>query len=174
MTADEATHQDRLDDAVTLRPMRWWDIEHVAQLERLAFLQDSWSTGQFWAELAGVPDSGHYLVADRGGDVVGYAGLAVLADEGWVQTIAVRVDRRGRGVGAALLAALVVEARRRRVVAVLLEVRVDNAPALGLYERFGFERLAVRRGYYAGGTRDGAVLRLSLQERALQGRAVEK
>jgi len=51
---------------------------------------------------------------------------------------------------------------------------VDNEPALGLYERFGFERLAVRRGYYANGTRDAAVLRLSLQQPALQGRAVEK
>ncbi len=167
MTADEATRQERRDDAVALRPMRWWDIEAVAELERRAFPHDSWSTGQFWAELAGVPDSGHYLVAVRGGDIVGYAGLAVLADEGWVQTLAVRADRRGGGVGASLLAALMAEARRRRVVAVLLEVRVDNEPALRLYERFGFERLAVRRGYYANGTRDGAVLRLPLQQRGV-------
>jgi len=165
VTAADAAQWARRDDSVTLRPMRWWDVERVAAVERRAFAQDGWSTGQFWAELAGVPDSRYFLVAEGGGEVVGYAGLAVLADEGWVQTIAVRADQRGQGVGASLLAALVAEARRRRVVAVLLEVQVDNASALALYARFGFERLAVRRGYYAGGTRDGAVLRLPLHPR---------
>jgi len=58
-----------------------------------------------------------------------------------------------------LLSALLEEAVARRATAVLLEVRADNPPAIALYQRFGFEQLAVRRRYYQPGDVDALVMR---------------
>ena len=143
-----------------LRPMRWWDIDAAIVIERALF-PDAWSVETFWAELAGVPETRHYLVADDDGAVLGYAGLFATRHQADVQTVAVAADHQGAGVGATLLRALLDEAVRRGCAEVLLEVRVDNVPALTLYEHFGFERISVRRDYYAQGV-DGLVLRLRL------------
>jgi ribosomal-protein-alanine N-acetyltransferase len=145
----------------SLRPMRWWDIDAAAAIEQELF-PDAWTVETFWAELAGVPETRHYLVAEDGGTVVGYAGIFATRHQADVQTVAVAPGRQGSGLGGLLLQALVDEARRRGCSEVLLEVRVDNGPALGLYERFGFERISVRRGYYQPGGVDGLVLRLRL------------
>jgi ribosomal-protein-alanine N-acetyltransferase len=75
-----------------------------------------------------------------------------------VQTVAVRADQQGRGIGALLLKALLAEAERRGCLEVLLEVRADNAPAIALYAARGFETIATRRRYYADGT-DALILR---------------
>ena len=53
-----------------LGPMRWWDIEAALVIEQELFA-DAWSAETFWAELAGVPETRHYVVADDEGDVVG-------------------------------------------------------------------------------------------------------
>ena len=143
----------------TLRRMRWWDVEAVLPLERELFPDDRWSAELFWSELAGWPGTRHYLVAERGEDVVGYAGLSAPAGDADVQTLAVAPGAQGQGLGRALLGALLDEAARRGAPAVLLEARADNGRALRLYESTGFERLSVRRGYYDGGRVDAVVLR---------------
>lgn len=139
-----------------LTPMRWWHIEPVTALEQRLF-DDPWSAEMFWDELA-QGDSRTYLVALDGDDVVGYAGLAAMPDEAYVQTIAVRPDNQRRGLGARLLQALLDDAKERGLVKVGLEVRVDNAPAIAMYERFGFARIAVRKAYYQPSGTDALVM----------------
>jgi ribosomal-protein-alanine N-acetyltransferase len=143
-----------------LRPMRWWDIDAALAIERELF-PDAWSDETFWAELARVPESRHYVVADDDGAVVGYAGLMTVGGQADVQTVAVAPGHQGQQLGATLLRAIVDEATSRGCTEVLLEVRVDNEPALHLYEKAGFERISVRRGYYPGGI-DGLVMRLRI------------
>ena len=143
-----------------LRPMRWWDIDAALAIERELF-PDAWSDETFWAELARVPETRHYLVADDDGAIVGYAGLMTVGRQADVQTVAVAPDRQGQNLGATLLRAIVDEATARGCTEVLLEVRVDNEAALHLYDKVGFERISVRRGYYPGGV-DGLVMRLRI------------
>src|SRR6185503_5631828 len=134
---------------VTLRVMTPADLPAVLRLEHELFPEDAWSEEMLRGELADQPRTRHYVLAvEDGGEIVGYAGLAAAADQGDVQTIGVRDDRRGRGVGTALLTELLEEASRRRCEAVFLEVRAGNEPALRLYERFGFVEVGVRRKYY--------------------------
>ena len=126
-------------------------------VERQLFAPEPWSERLFWSELGQV-ETRHYLVALQGEDVVvGYAGLCDYPDEAFVQTLAVAPHAQGRGLGRRLLEALLVEAQRRGQHAVSLEVRADNEPAQRLYARHGFQRSAVRRGYYPGGV-DALVL----------------
>ena len=145
-----------------LRPMRWWDVERVHLLETELF-PDPWSVETFWSELAHVPESRHYLVAEREGELVGYAGLVVSGHQADVQTLATAPAEQGKGLGRQLLDALVAEARRRGAGEVLLDVRADNVAAQALYARAGFQRIAVRRGYYRPGGTDALVLRLQLR-----------
>ncbi|MET9337333.1 MULTISPECIES: ribosomal protein S18-alanine N-acetyltransferase [unclassified Nonomuraea] len=128
------------------------DLPAVMALERETFPLDAWSEGMLRGELADQPRTRHYVVAVDGGEIIGYAGLAVAADQADVQTIAVRSARQGEGVGSAMLTDLLDEARRRAAQEIFLEVRADNPRARSVYERFGFEEIGVRRRYYDDGT----------------------
>ncbi|MFI9175649.1 GNAT family N-acetyltransferase [Streptomyces lincolnensis] len=164
--------------------MRWWDIDPVLELEKALFPEDAWSRGMFWSELAhsrGPGATRRYLVAEVGDRVVGYAGLASAGTAGDggpasggdpasdgnptagadVQTIAVAQDHWGTGLGARLLTELLRAATEFDCAEVMLECRVDNVRAQKLYERFGFEAIGFRRGYYQPGNVDALVMRLT-------------
>lgn len=72
-------------------------------------------------------------------------------DEAEILTLAVHPDHRQRGLGQALIemAALAVATAGAKVI--FLEVAEDNAPAMALYAKAGFERAGLRRDYYAPG-----------------------
>ncbi|MFJ9628839.1 ribosomal protein S18-alanine N-acetyltransferase [Streptomyces sp. NPDC101175] len=161
-----------------LREMRWWDIDPVLELEKDLFPEDAWSRGMFWSELAharGAEATRRYLVAEVTGDqdeggvrIIGYAGLATTgtaSDSGPatadVQTIAVARDHWGTGLGATLLTELLGAASEFECSEIMLECRVDNVRAQKLYERFGFEPIGFRRGYYQPGNVDALVMRLT-------------
>jgi ribosomal-protein-alanine N-acetyltransferase len=118
-------------------------------------------------ELAGL--GRWYVVAEPavrdavgGPPVVGYAGLWFDGDVAQVMTIGVDPAYQRQGVGRELLRALLDRSRQLRATAVLLEVRVDNVPALAMYESFGFERLGVRKRYYQPEDVDAYTMRLDL------------
>lgn len=148
--------------SVRLREMRWWDIDPVFALEREIFPEDAWSEGMFWSELARArgPLAGRrYLVADDGGRIAGYCGFGAVDGTGDILTIAVAPGWEGRGLGSRLLTGLLDAATDFGCHEVLLEVRVDNHRAQRLYERFDFEPLGVRRGYYQPANVDALVMR---------------
>ena len=139
-----------------IRRMRWWDIEPVVALERALF-DDAWTPEMFWDELA-QGDTRTYLVTEEEDEVVAYAGLAAMPDEAYVQTIGVAQAHQRRGLGATLLTALMEDAKRRGIERMGLEVRIDNEPAIRMYERFGFEAIAVRKRYYQPSGVDALVM----------------
>jgi ribosomal-protein-alanine N-acetyltransferase len=144
--------------------MRWWDIDPVLELEKDLFPEDAWSRGMFWSELAhsrGPEATRRYVVAEEAGRIVGYGGLVASGDQADVQTIAVARDHWGTGLGSRLLTELLRAATAFECAEVMLECRVDNVRAQKLYERFGFEPIGFRRGYYQPGNVDAVVMRLS-------------
>ncbi|MFC5749099.1 ribosomal protein S18-alanine N-acetyltransferase [Actinomadura rugatobispora] len=143
-----------------LRRMTEDDLPAVVLLERALFPDDAWTEEMLRGELSDQPRTRHYVVAeDPGGALVGYAGLAAAGGQADVQTIGVLPGRRGTGLGAALLTELLDEAGRRGSEEVFLEVRADNDPARRLYERFGFERVGIRKSYYQPSGADAIVMR---------------
>jgi [ribosomal protein S18]-alanine N-acetyltransferase len=153
--------------AARLRAMTPADLAAVMALEHELFPDDPWSEEMFAEEVAQPPGSRLYMVADATdspGVAAGYAGMifvpsGVQAD---VLTIAVAQEYWGRGVGSALLAALIQAARDRGCTEVFLEVRKDNPRARGLYLRRGFEEIGIRRGYYQPSGVDAIVMRKDL------------
>jgi ribosomal-protein-alanine acetyltransferase len=147
----------------TLRPATASDLEAIDALEQATFPSDAWSRELLAAELAG--EHTHYLVAvDETDAVLGYAGLLAPrgSGQGDIQTIAVVASARRRGIGAALLDALLAEARARDAAEVFLEVRADNPGAEALYATRGFERIAIRPAYYQPDGVDAVVMRAVL------------
>ncbi|WP_354170259.1 ribosomal protein S18-alanine N-acetyltransferase [Arthrobacter sp. UYEF36] len=136
------------------------DIPAVHELECRLFPVDAWPRQMFDAELAQA-ETRRYLVAERAGQIVGYAGLMCIEPIADVQTIAVVPEQEGQGIGAALLTELIRESRLRRAEDVLLEVRADNPRAQQLYRRYGFEQIHVRPRYYRDGV-DALIMRLRL------------
>jgi len=140
-----------------LRPMAEADIPALLDIERDLFGAEAWSSVLFRSELAEIETRGYVVAADPAG-IVGYAGLCAYPDDAWVQTLAVRRDRWGAGVGRMLVEWMLAEASRRGRRRVGLEVRADNRRAQDLYRRFGFEPIATRRGYYQPSNVDAVIM----------------
>jgi [ribosomal protein S18]-alanine N-acetyltransferase len=145
------------------------DLPAVAGLERDLFPDDAWTPEMFASELSGT--GRYYLVAEDGGQLVGYAGLLAPAHrpsrraphgQADVLTMAVASSHWGQGIGSALLEALLAEAAARGCAEVFLEVRADNPRAQRLYLRYGFAEAGLRRGYYQPSGTDAIVMRRPL------------
>lgn len=154
-------------DGPVLRPLTAADLPRLAELEETLFAPSAWSLGMLTEELDA---PGRWYVgidappaAAGPGPLVAYAGLWFDGDLAQVMTIGVDPDAQRRGLGSALLEALVRRARDLGAEAILLEVRVDNEPALALYRRHGFELLGRRRRYYQPGDVDAFTMRLRLR-----------
>jgi [ribosomal protein S18]-alanine N-acetyltransferase len=142
------------DGGIDLTRMRWWHVAPVLDLEHELFGAESWSVAAYWNELAETATR-HYVVALRGDELVGWAGLAVFGDEAHVLTIGVTGTAQGRGIGTLLLRDLLAAAGPRQV---FLDVRADNAVAQRLYERHGFVKVGRRRKYYQPSGTDALVM----------------
>ena len=99
-----------------------------------------------------------YLVARYEGDVVGYAGMMFLPQEAHVTNIAVDPEWHGYGIGSQLLLKIITEALARGSDRISLEVRVSNAVAQTMYEKFGFAAVSIRKGYYIETNEDALVM----------------
>ena len=101
-----------------------------------------------------------FLVAQDGdtGKVVGYAGLLVVADEGYITNVAVFPEYRRRGVAAQLLSVFENFARGSHLAFLTLEVRPSNTAAIALYESFGFQQAGRRKNYYDLPKEDALIL----------------
>ena len=142
-----------------IREMKREDVPTIAELEKLCF-SDPWSENSIASELDN-PLS-YWLVAEENGKVVGYVGSQSVLDAADMMNLAVSPDCRQQGVGQALVNELVQYLQKNNVIALLLEVRVSNAPAISLYEKLGFEQVGRRPKYYHNPREDALILRKEL------------
>lgn len=97
----------------------------------------------------------------------GYAGFWYDGEDAEIMTIGVAKAHQRQGIAAGLLAALIDRAREQGARRMLLEVRVDNEPALALYRRFGFTRMGLRKRYYQPEGIDAYTMSLDLVPRTV-------
>ncbi len=110
--------------SVTIRPFTERDVPLVAALEAGTF-SDPWGPGMFADELTQA--SRAWFVAEDDAALVGYGGVAVLADDdAHIMNLAVAPARRGQGIGRRLLEAIVAAAAAMGAQRVTLEVRSEN------------------------------------------------
>ncbi|HHY97263.1 MAG TPA: ribosomal protein S18-alanine N-acetyltransferase [Firmicutes bacterium] len=141
---------------VKIRAMRAEDLNDVVEIERLSF-PTPWSRYAFLSELYQNSRS-CYLVAELDGRVVGYVGTWLILDEAHITNLAVHPDFRKRGIAHSLMLLLFDICRSKQIRRMTLEVRATNFPAQRLYEKLGFVKVGVRRGYYHDNNEDAIIM----------------
>lgn len=132
------------------------DVHDMAELEKICFASP-WSEESLYHEIIR-NDMALYIVAEDGGRIVGYAGIWLIVDEGHITNVAVHPDYRRRHIGEAIVSTILAEAETAGAVRQTLEVRRSNAPAQGLYAKFGFMAAGVRKGYYEDNKEDAIIM----------------
>ncbi len=150
-------------DTVHVVPMRGEHIAALAAIEKDCFA-DPWSDAALSEELFN--DCARFFVAEKNGEVIGYLGSHVVADEMTIANVAVAPAHRRTGAAKALLAAVEHYADYHALARVTLEVRVSNAAAIALYEGAGFVKDGIRPGFYAHPTEDAAIYSRYYQKEA--------
>lgn len=178
--------------------MRVGDVEEVAAIDRLAF-STPWSASAYRSEIEENRTAHYYVVrANMGQDfsaspgehdwrgrmrrwlasrpsdanslpILAYSGFWIFVDEAHISTIAVRPEYRRRGLGELLIVTMIEDARGLRCKHMTLEVRASNVVAQKLYQKFGFEFVGRRKGYYTDNWEDALLMTLhDLPSRACQ------
>ncbi len=138
-----------------LVPMDRSHLAAVAALERLCFTTP-WNEAMLEEELYN--DTASFIVAQRDdGEVLGYAGLHVILDEGYIDNVAVRPEYRRQGVADRLLDVFC-RFGQAHLAFLTLEVRPSNTAAVALYEKHGFREAGRRKNYYENPTEDALLL----------------
>ncbi len=102
----------------------------------------------------------HYLGYFYDDVVVGYLSFDLIYDRVEIVNFFVKDSFRGRNFGYSLIKYLINFSRDVNVYNITLEVSVKNAVAISLYEKVGFKKVALRKGYYDG--IDGILMELIL------------
>lgn len=143
--------------SVKIVPMTADHLEELEKLERICFSRP-WSRKMLAEELEN--QCAAFLVAEDSvsGRVLGYAGLMVVADEGYITNVAVFPEYRRQGIAAQILQVFLQFAAANRLAFLTLEVRPSNAAAIALYQGFGFEEVGRRKNYYDLPKEDALIL----------------
>lgn len=141
--------------AIRVRQMRPADVSQVVVIEN-ASSATPWSRAMFLSELGrpGTID----LVAEQGGDVLGYIMVSRYADVWHILNLCVRQQQRGQGLGGRMLDELFTRAGGKPHLGFTLEVRVSNDVAIRLYRRKGFLDHGIRPGYYSDNGEDAIIM----------------
>lgn len=146
---------------ITYREANAFDLPVFASLDKELFPYSPWSASQYKEEFSA--PTRHFVVAiDESQNIIGYAGVfAPGAAEADILTVGVVPNQRGKGIAKALMALITDWAKAQGSTAMMLEVKVDNPEAIGLYESLGYSKLNVRKDYFGAGL-DAQVMRLEL------------
>ena len=143
---------------VRVVPMTADHLDEVAELERICF-SVPWSRNMLAEELDNLLSA--FLVAlDEGGRVVGYAGVQIILDEGYITNVAVRPECRRQGIAAKLLQVFLDFAKANQLAFLTLEVRASNYEAIALYGSRGFRSVGRRKNYYEHPKEDAIIMTL--------------
>lgn len=118
--------------------------EKIADLEKVCFSSP-------WSKSVIVDAMKHgtvFFAATRNDKLIGYIGISVILDEGYITNVAVYPEYRKKGVATALLNAVFSLAEEKKLSFVSLEVRESNNAAISLYKKLGFNEAGLRKNFY--------------------------
>lgn len=136
-------------------PMDRSHLESIAALERQCF-SAPWSVSMLEEELFN-PQASFLVAEGEDGQVLGYAGLQVVLDEGYIANIAVAPQWRRQGLAGELLE-VYCRFAQAHLAFLTLEVRASNEAAIALYVKHGFVQAGFRMNYYQDPKEDALIM----------------
>lgn len=134
------------------------DADDLVQIEASAFVEEKrFSTRQIKRLIANpravvLVAQAHREAPHR---ILAYSAALTRQHPRWqsgrIITVAVASPHKGQGIGRTIVTSLIDRLKKEDITRVFLEVRVDNTPAISLYESLGFETTALLVDYYADG-----------------------
>lgn len=146
---------------ITYRPPSPMDVAVLVALDKELFPYSPWSSEQYKEELAAIPATRFYSIAENEkGEIVGYAGVFCPGEdiEADILTVGVIPLYRRQGIARELIRQMEFWCGERSASAIMLEVKIDNLEAITLYESLGYMKIAVRTDYFGPGL-DAQVMR---------------
>lgn len=119
-----------------------------------------WTVESYKSELAGSHNK--YGIALRKGEKVGFIGYTQLFDEAEITTFGILTPFKNQGIGQSFLSAFIKQLEAEEIKTVFLEVREQNKAAIAVYERAGFETIALRKNYYHDPVDHALIMKLSI------------
>lgn len=159
-----AVWKGRAQPRPALAPMREEDLDEVMAIEASIYTHP-WTRGNFGDSLRAGYQCRTWRAGQGRGELVGYFVLMAAVGEAHLLNLSIGPSWQRNGHGSALLREAASLAQQLGAQNLFLEVRPSNLAAQALYRKFGFNRIAVRRGYYPArsGREDALVLTLPLQ-----------
>ena len=139
-----------------IRQAKEKDIKPMAEMDILCF-STPWSEKSFEQEIKR-NHLAFYIVAETSCNIVGYAGLWFIADEGHITNVAVHPEFRRKRIGETLVSVLISHTEKHGILSHTLEVRASNDTAISLYKKFGFEPAGIRKNYYEDNGEDAIIM----------------
>lgn len=138
-----------------IRRMKPEDAPEAALIEVENF-SVPWSEQSF--REAAVREGNIYVVAEEDGEILGYAGAWCVFGEADITNVCVRADKRKKGIATKMLRFLIEEGVHKEISTFFLEVRESNLAAIALYEKFGFQKIGIRKNFYEKPVENGIVM----------------
>lgn len=131
-------------------------LDRVVELE-LQLFSSPWPKDAFEYELRENPYSYNYVyLLDE--QIAGYCGLWCLFDQAQITNVAVAKEAQRKHIASELMQKIEEKAITQGCETLSLEVRVSNEAAIALYQKFGFEMISVRKGYYQDNHEDAYLM----------------
>ena len=131
-------------------------LDKIYEIEKSCF-SDPWSKNAF-ADSLNSHFTEIYVALDGNDDICGYLAFNIIAPDCEILNLAVDPRYRRKGVANALLDFLFDVAKKKGCEVVMLDVRESNTAAISLYEKHGFYRVGVRKGYYSSPVEDAILM----------------
>ena len=140
---------------IKIEPMNSESIPAVAGIEKECF-SVPWSENALKEELSN--ENAHFFTASLSKEIIGYIGLHIICDEGYIANVAVKKAHRRKGIGNKLVSKAIDICKEHDCSFITLEVRKSNRSAISLYEKLGFEVCGERKDFYSSPTENALIM----------------
>lgn len=139
----------------SVREMKYEDCSYIYDIETRTKVSD-WTMSTI-EDLLKYNYRYFYVLLDDN-DIIGFAGISVVMEEGDIEDIAILPEYQGQHLSRLLMNVILKKARDLNVHKLTLEVRASNEKAISLYTQYGFKQIAIRKGYYKNPCEDAIIM----------------